>query len=139
MECVLIKNQWYYIAFIPSPPDSGIYTKFQKKGFNHVVVFFPNIGSDLNTATYFTLIEHVKTFVSFGVVERDGLESYLKDATIIRVKSKRVMRAKWYWWLWTPNTCVTIAKQILGIRSPFVLTTYQLYKYIKRNHKWADL
>jgi len=135
----LNKNQTYYVAFMPTPPNSGIYLPFQKKGFNHVVVFFPNIGSDINTASYFTLVEHVKTFVSFGVVERDGFEAYLKDAIVLEVRSKRTVRAKWYWWVWTPNTCVTIAKQILGINKPFVLTTYQLYKYIKKELKWADL
>lgn len=119
--------------------SGGLYEKFEKKGFNHVVVFFPNVGSDINTATYFTLLEHVKSFVSFGIVERDSLEQYLKGAIIIRVRSKRTVRAKWWWWIPTPDTCVTIAKQVLGIHSPFIWTPYQLYKYVNKEHRWVDL
>lgn len=131
-------NQWYYVAFIGTNTGS-IYEKFEKKGFNHVIVFYPNIGEDPRTCSYFNVIEHVKTFVSFGVVERDALEEYLKDAIVLEVRSKRTLKAKWWWWIPTPDTCVTIAKQVLGIRSPFLWTPYQLYKHIKRGHKWAEL
>jgi hypothetical protein len=30
------------------------------------------------------------------------------------------------------NTCVGHIKQAIGIRNPFILTPYQLYKYLKR-------
>lgn len=125
-------NQWYYIAFIGTK-SGAIYERFEKKGFNHVIVFYQHDDS------YYTVIEHVKTFVNFGIVEKDSLDEYLKDATIIRVRTKRNTKAKWWWWIWTPDTCVTIAKQILGVQNPLIVTPYQLYKHIKRKHKWAEL
>ena len=31
----------------------------------------------------------------------------------------------------TPLTCVTIAKRVLGVRAPYVLTPWQLYQHLK--------
>lgn len=127
-------NQWYYIAFLGTETGS-LYEKFEKKGFNHVIIFYPSVGYD----TYFHTLEHVKSFISYGIVERDSLEEYLKYAIVLKVRSKRTMNSKWWWWIPTPDTCVTIAKQVLGIHKPFIWTPYQLYKHIQRRHKWEEV
>lgn len=126
-----MRNQWYYIAFLGSK-TGGVYEKIERKGFNHIIIFYPSHADD----TYFNTLEHVKTFVSYGIVERDALEEYLKDAIVLRVKSKRTLRSKWWWWIPTPDTCVTIAKQVLGVHKPFIWSPYQLYKHILKEHKW---
>jgi|TARA_R100001224_G_C4022408_1_gene149784 hypothetical protein len=32
------------------------------------------------------------------------------------------------------NTCTGLAKQLLGIDNPFILTPYQLYKYVRKHN-----
>lgn len=126
-----MRNQWYYVAFLGTKLGS-FYEKLEKKGFNHVIVFYPDQFND----SYFHTLEHVKTFVSYGLVERDSLEAYLDGSIVIRAKSKRKMRPGMLWWIPTPDTCVTIAKQVLGIQKPFIWSPYQLYKHILKEHKW---
>jgi hypothetical protein len=121
-------NEWYYVAFMGD--SSGLYAKFERKGFNHCFVFYP-----LNDNQY-AVLEHGKMYVQFGTVTLEQIEEHVGDGRIIKVKSKRRPRAKWWWWIPTPDTCVTIVKQVLGIHAPFVWSPYQLYKYIKRKHKW---
>lgn len=125
----MIRNQWYYVAFIGTNTNNW-YEKIEKQGFNHVIIFYQHDDS------YYTILEHVKTFVNFGVVEKDALDEFLKDAIVLRVKSKRIVRPKWWWWIPTPDTCVTIVKQVLGVRKPFIWSPYQLYKHIIKEHKW---
>lgn len=33
-----------------------------------------------------------------------------------------------------PATCVSLVKHVLGVRSPFVLTGRQLYRYLEKRH-----
>lgn len=131
-------NQTYYVAF-KGTKGTGLYTHFEKDGFNHCFVFYPELGKTINDATYFHITEHLKTFVSCGMVERDSLEAYLQDAIVLEVRTRRTVRAKWWWWIPTPDTCVTITKQILGIHKPFMWSPYQLYKHIIKEMKWAEL
>lgn len=125
-------NQWYYIAFIGTNTGAW-YEKIEKKGFNHVIVFYQHDDS------YYTILEHVKTFVNFGIVEKDALDEMLKDKLVLKVRTRRKTKASTGWWISTPDTCVTIAKQVLGIHKPFIWSPYQLYKHIIKEHKWAEL
>lgn len=125
-------NQWYYVAFIGT--DTGAwYEKIEKKDFNHVIVFYQHDDS------YYTILEHVKTFVNFGIVEKDALDEMLKDKLVLKVRTRRKTKAFTGWWIPTPDTCVTIAKQVLGIHKPFIWSPYQLYKHIIKEHKWVEL
>ena len=60
----------------------------------------------------------------------DSIRSYFPDAVILETWSKPHPKPKARWW---HINCVEIAKKMLGIRSVFVLTPYQLYKFIKGN------
>lgn len=123
----LLINPSYYIAFMPS---KGIYSYFEKKGFNHCFIFWPYDG-DMETAKFICIIEHTKTFINVGLVEKEAFKRYISKGFYIEVEAKRDLKARWYWWIPTPNTCVTICKQILGIRKPFIWSPYQLYKYLR--------
>jgi len=40
------------------------------------------------------------------------------------------------WWPFMPISCVSIAKRLLGINKPFILTSKQFYSYLTRQRKW---
>jgi hypothetical protein len=124
-------NAEYYIGF--KGDTGGLYAKFEKKGFNHCFIFYAI--SDYQYA----VVEHGKMFVQFGTVNFETIEKHLgDDGFVVHVRSKRRPRAKWWWWIPTPDTCVTICKQVLGIHAPFVWSPYQLYKYILKERLWVD-
>lgn len=125
-------NDWYYVAFMGTK-GTGFYTHLEKKGFNHCFIFTP-----INEFQY-QVIEHAKTYVQFGIVSAEQIEHHIKDGFILKVRSKRKVRAHKLWWLPTPDTCVTIVKQVLGIQKPFIWSPYQLYKHILKEHKWAEV
>ena len=125
-------NDWYFVGFMGTK-GTGLYTHFEKEGFNHCFIFYAI------TEYEYMVIEHAKTYVQFVMASAEEIEKHLQGGFIIQVKSKRKPRAKWWWWIPTPDTCVTITKQILGIQKPFIWTPYQLYKHILKEHKWVEV
>jgi hypothetical protein len=101
-------------------------------------VFHPIDGERWEDSQEFCVIEHSKMFARLGITTKEAILEYVNNGIIIRVKSKRTVRPKWWWWIPTPDTCVTITKQILGIRKPFIWSPYQLYKHILKEHKWEQ-
>ncbi|MCT4574810.1 MAG: hypothetical protein OIF36_04475 [Alphaproteobacteria bacterium] len=107
--------------------------KFLKSGFKHCFVIL-NDGD--NWITYdpmssFTDIMVHKTPISFDL---PGWFAKRGDKVIrtFKVKHNNVVPLSFY-------TCVESVKRILGINKVFILTPYQLYKYlIKINLKKGD-
>lgn len=54
------------------------------------------------------------------------------NGVVQRVQARR--RDDWQrsWGCLGPVTCVEIIKSVLGVRKPFILTPYQLFKYCKK-------
>jgi hypothetical protein len=63
-----------------------------------------------------------------------GVEMYTTDDVTHVVENDIIVKAvirKPRRWLFMLNTCVGYTKQVLGINNPFILTPYQLYRYLK--------
>ncbi len=70
---------------------------------------------------------YAKTLDSVQIYTTDNLKSIIATSYII--KSQAVIQPRGLFML---STCVGQVKQALGIRKPFILTPYQLFKYLKR-------
>lgn len=103
--------------------------KFLKKGYKHVF------------AIRFDGFFWIKTDLTIGfmdsevlpVYDRATIKTVLKghNATYQYVETWRKTR---YRSLFAPWSCVEAMKALLGIRAWWVLTPYQLYKYIEARH-----
>lgn len=67
-----------------------------------------------------------KSDKSFDLYTIDNHSDILSDSYVIKVDVKEVPRG-----LLMLNTCVGQVKQQLGIRKPFILTPFQLFKYLR--------
>lgn len=68
-----------------------------------------------------------------------GVEMYTTDDVTHVVENDIIVKAvirKPRRWLFMLNTCVGYTKQVLGINNPFILTPYQLYRYL--NHEITE-
>lgn len=79
------------------------------------------------------LIDPVMNYTDFLVVQNDDyFIKHLADKgyTYIITKLKFIWNRKN--WHIRPLTCVEVVKTFLGISKPFMVTPYQLYKYLKK-------
>lgn len=63
-----------------------------------------------------------------------GVEMYVTDDVTDVIENDIIVKAvirEPRRWLFMLNTCVGYTKQVLGINNPFILTPYQLYRYLK--------
>lgn len=116
----------YYFAFGDST-FSHLWDIFTRKGFRHCCAFkwdgfnwllIDPLGQGLDI----TILNYTN---------EDDVPSIFKQAgwTVIRVKTindKFIFRGL--------MTCVTVCKQLVGIKACWVVTPWQLYNYIKRRN-----
>ena len=118
----------YYIAYLPT---KSLWRHVVKDNFTHCFIFFPYDGN-LETAEFVCICEHFHSFINFGLVAKEPLMRYISsNGTYHSVTASRKVYNRWLWWIPKPFTCVTICKDILGIRKPFIWTPYQLFKYLR--------
>lgn len=95
---------------------------FLKDGFSHVkvVVHHPDVNIVIDPRSAYTTLD---VYSRFGIlVQQDG-EMHVKVTRLIdRGKIRR---------FFGPINCVETVKGVLGIKNPFILTPYQLYKELK--------
>lgn len=124
----------YHIAFLPT---KSLWRHVIKDDFTHCFIFFPYDG-DMESAKFVCICEHTNSFINFGLIEKEVMLRYLSmNGQYFKVKAKRKAYNAYLWWIPKPFTCVTICKDILGIRKPFIWTPYQLCNYIRRT-QWVD-
>lgn len=57
----------------------------------------------------------------------DSVGAILAESIVIEVEANQIG------WTFGLNTCVSSVKKLIGIRNPFLLTPFQLYKRIKQH------
>lgn len=95
------------------------WSKFLKKGIRHCFLIKPVPNS------YIIYGKSAKSFDLFTVSDQKSIieGNYIMESYVPE-ECKRS--------LFMLNTCVGHTKQILGINNPFILTPYQLLKYLRK-------
>jgi len=99
--------------------------RWLKPGFRHVFVALPAPGGWITVDPLSTLLE----------VEYHPLPPDTDLAAWFRTRGHRVLESPLHpplpvQWPFTPLTCVSVAKRLLGIRAPLVVTPWQLYCHL---------
>ena len=71
-------------------------------------------------------IVYAKTTNGVEIYTTDDVTELIENGIIVKAVIRDARR-----WLFMLNTCVGYTKQVLGINNPFILTPYQLYRYLK--------
>ncbi len=109
-----------YIAF--TKDDGHWWSRFLHKEIQHCAIIKP-LGYN-----YLVFQKTTGKFDLFTVSDKnDILDKPYKLMGVTQKDSKRG--------LFMLNTCVGHAKQVLGINKPFILTPYQLYKYLRSQNE----
>jgi hypothetical protein len=58
------------------------------------------------------------------------LAAFYRDCGYTVVETE--VRADGPWWPWMSATCVGVVKRMLAIRAPWVMTPWQLYRYLMK-------
>lgn len=69
---------------------------------------------------------HSKTTKGVEMYTTDNVTDVVENDIIVKAVIREPRR-----WLFMLNTCVGHTKQVLGINNPFILTPYQLYRYLR--------
>ena len=106
------------------------WTRFLKKGYYHCIIDM-NIGYDR-----WVLIDPVMSYTDFIVFEGDDFIKKLAGMgyTYLMTKPTPIQFLNIKWSL-RPFTCVEVVKRLLCIKKSFIITPYQLYKYIKKEEQ----
>lgn len=107
-----------YVVF--SDDRSNWWSPFLKKGMRHCYVVKPSANR---------LIVCGKSTNDFDLYTIPAENGIIGDNYFVLSYTPKKCRR----FLFMLNTCVGHAKQILGIRNPFILTPYQLFKYMRKN------
>lgn len=99
--------------------------RWLRPGFRHVFVALPAPGGWITVDPLSTLLE----------VEYHPLPPDTDLAAWFRTRGHRVLESPLHpplpvQWPFTPLTCVSVAKRLLGIRAPLVVTPWQLYCHL---------
>lgn len=108
------------VHFFDSPGQIEWYWRLFKKGFWHVAVTLRKQNYTLTIDPRMPYIDAMKgTIGGFGW-------------TTVRLTHSVPLSAP-PWGFLVPATCVSVVKGVLGIRAWWVLTPYQLYKYLLKH------
>ena len=69
---------------------------------------------------------HSKTTKGVEMYTTDDVTDVIENDIIVKAVIRESRRG-----LLMLNTCVGYTKQVLGINNPFILTPYQLYRYLR--------
>jgi len=100
--------------------------RFLAPGFGHVAVAFPESGVWLG-------VEGLADTLAVQVLgdEPDGIAAAWEAAGYLVVRT-HVRPRRFRQLLPEPTTCVTIAKRVLNISAPWIITPRQLHRHITR-------
>jgi hypothetical protein len=108
-------GETYYVVFTQG--DGGWWECFLNRDIQHCYLVKPQAGKWMLVSKCVRDMD-IRILDDFSVVTPNTLA--------IKVTAKECVRG-----LLMANTCVGHVKQVLGIRNPFILTPYQLYKYLR--------
>ena len=98
------------------------WSRFLKKGIRHCYILVPSANRIIKFSRTAESFELFTTEAEKGIIDNNYIV-----CSFVPKKCKRS--------LFMLNTCVGHTKQILGITNPFILTPYQLYKYLREKHE----
>lgn len=129
-----MKVREWYVCYLPRIPHYW-FAHFWKQGFRHVELTRPlQYGPGINDVMWLNVLP---TFETLDVeISYDSRPPWVKmrGVTIQKVTAVQPVGVVRSWFDIGPITCVEIVKCALGIKSLFVRTPWQLYRYIaKRN------
>lgn len=124
----ILAVETYYIVFT-NAKHNGAFLRHLKKGFQHVFAVKKSFGKKfwiaVNPMTDYMLVDIIPTR-DYPLI-RDVLVD--KTATVLEcevtIREKKGHRIHFI-------SCVETIKALLGIRAFWVITPYQLYKYLKK-------
>lgn len=106
-----------YVVF--TNDRSNWWSPFLKKNIKHCYVVIPYADR---------LIQHGKLTDQVELFTKEAKKGIIGDNNYIAKFKRRKCKRH----LFMLNTCVGHTKQILGINNPFILTPYQLLKYMRK-------
>lgn len=135
MRTTSVKKEKVWVVFMPHNMDEHK-TLFQKlfrfclnkmkKNFSHVAIFKFNNAKDsiieINCCSNNLVVEELTIKDFFFFISKPE-----NTAVVAEVKQGKI-QAKGF------IDCVGIAKHYLGINNPFIITPYQLFKYLEKTY-----
>jgi len=115
-------------ALIVFSDNTGVWwLKYLKAGFRHCFII-------LETDRGCVWVDPLSSSFTIKILEGYELNSLVRwyRDTGMRVVAVSEQPHGQQPFVWAPMTCVEVVKRLIGIRDPFVLTPWQLYKTIKR-------
>lgn len=126
--------EWWVVYFDRDPPEI-FPQRWLKRGFRHIELCQRvSLGTRPDEAVWLLLMPTSEMLqVALQVDPRPPWHRYPGLAV------QKVTTVRPYYWLRSrfelgPQSCVEVAKAALGIRSFWVRTPYQLYKYIRKRN-----
>ena len=113
----------YFIIWCDSQEP---HLRWMKKGFRHVWIIAHGDDNETIVLDLLSLSYEIKFM---GHYRLDQLFDYWFEQGY---RALRVEPGRCRIWLPGPLTCVTVIKRFLGIFSPFVITPYQLWKFLDK-------
>ena len=113
----------YYVIFEDSSLDDWR-IKYLQPNFSHVSLAKKSVNG-----YFWTVISPKSGNITIDMVPDGSLREYYPEAVIIPFRS--IVNKKPQVTLCL-STCVEVAKAVLGIRKWWIITPYQLYKYIAK-------
>lgn len=114
-------------ALIVFSDNTGVWwLKYLKAGFRHCFII-------LETDRGCVWVDPLSSSFTIKILEGYELNSLVRwyRESGMRVLSVSVPAHGGKPFAWAPMTCVEVVKRLIGVRDPFVLTPWQLYKAIK--------
>lgn len=100
-----------------------------RPAFRHVFVAV-NDGSDwivVDARAHFTVVERLFVGPDYDLATFYRAEGFRVIETTAAEPAKRALAPIWF-------SCVETAKRVLGLRSWWIWTPYQLYRHLRRRH-----
>ena len=125
-----IRNEW--LVFFYTPFNPPWYTKWRKKGFTHVgaMNFYPKFNCWLVLEGLYGRL-HVELIDG---PEAQKILSYVKrlNGKVLKGREMDTPNFRGEWWV-KEHSCVSYIQRLIGLRSFWMFTPYQLFCALKKN------
>lgn len=126
------EHEWRQALVVFSDAVGLWWLRLLRPGFRHcfVALSYADCWVVVDPMSHYTAVAH------FPLSQEFDLAAWYRQhgLTVVRIEnrspSKRVI-------LLMPHSCVECVKRILGIRAAWVLTPWQLYRYVNKTRKYA--
>lgn len=130
-----MKVREWYVTFHDRPPSQHWFFKYLKPGFRHVELARPIYYGDSISDVGWLLLMPTVEMLEVDICA-DPRPPWIRcpQSTVQKVTAMRPYWSARSWFDVGPTTCVEAAKWALGIRSFWVRTPWQLFKYIRKRN-----